>query len=222
MARLLPLERFADCAIPGDDPLRFHYHPIVGRFYRRRIDGCLALLGTGERVLDVGYGSGTSFLGLAERFREVHGLDTHDYGPAIARVFAGDGVHVDLRRGSILDAPYPDAMFDAVLAMSVLEHLQPAEQPRVMREMSRLLRPGGALVVGVPASNAMMTLAFGLLGCDIRRHHFSSPAVVMAAAEDAGLHLDRVARHPAFAPASLGLYVWFRARTPAATAQQPN
>ena len=89
MARLPDRSRYRDCPISDEhDPLRFHYWPVLGRLYRRRIDGCMALLGSGGRVLDVGYGSGTSFLELGDRFREVHGIDTHDYGPAVARVFA--------------------------------------------------------------------------------------------------------------------------------------
>lgn len=108
MARLLDLERFKGCPIPKDDPLRFYYWPVIGWLYRRRIDGCLALLGKGKRVLEVGYGSGTSFLELFARYEEVHGLETHDYGPAIAQIFEREGLHVALKRGSILDPPYPD------------------------------------------------------------------------------------------------------------------
>lgn len=211
MARLPALDRFRECRLPEGDPLRYHYWPVIGRLFRRRIDGCVALLGRGKRVLDVGYGSGTSFLELAERFDEVHGLDPHDYGPTIARVFDAEGVRVALQRGSILEAPYPDEFFDAILAMSVLEHLMPEEQSRVMREVRRLLRPGGVLVVGVPGLNALMTLGFNLLGCDIKRHHFSSPRVVLRAASQA-FTVDRIVRRPAFAPDALTTYVWFRAR----------
>ncbi|HEV8616472.1 MAG TPA: class I SAM-dependent methyltransferase [Methylomirabilota bacterium] len=211
MARLPAYARYRDCPIPREDPLRFHYWPLVGRLYRKRIDGCLALLGRGHRVLDVGYGSGTSFLGLAERFDEVHGLDMHEYADAITRVFAAEGVRVRLARGSVLTPPYEPATFDAILAMSVLEHLQPADQPGVMRELARLLRPGGVLVAGVPGLNTLMTAGFWALGCDIKAHHFSSPEVVIAAAS-AVLQVERVARNPAVVPDALVTYVWFRAR----------
>jgi SAM-dependent methyltransferase len=212
MARLPDRSRYRDCPISDEhDPLRFHYWPVLGRLYRRRIDGCVRLLGSGARVLDVGYGSGTSFLELGDRFEEVHGLDTHDYGPAIARVFAQEGLAVRLERGTILDPPYPDATFDAVLAMSVLEHLRPGEQPQAMRQAHRLLRPGGVLVVGVPGLNAMMTLAFRLMGVDIRRHHFSSPDVVLAAAGER-FGIERVVRQPSWAPAGAVTYVWFKGR----------
>lgn len=211
MARLPEYSRYRDCPISSDDPLRYHYWPVLGRLYRRRIDGCVALLGSGQRVLDVGYGSGTSFLELGARFEEVHGLDTHDYGPSIASVFAREGLEVRLERGSILEAPYSDSTFDAVLATSVLEHLMPEDQPATMRQLHRVLRPGGALVVGVPGLNAMMTLGFWLMGCDIRAHHFSSPEVVLAAAAER-FDLERVVRQPPWAPGRLQTYVWFRGR----------
>jgi len=102
MARLPEYSRYRDCPISHEhDPLRFHYWPVLGRLYRRRIDGCVALLGSGRRVLDVGYGSGTSFLELGARFEEVHGLDTHDYGPSIASVFAREGLteRLEIARG---------------------------------------------------------------------------------------------------------------------------
>jgi len=213
MARVPDRRRYAGVPIPdAHDPLRFHYWPVVGRLYRKRIDGCMALLGTGRRVLDLGYGSGTSFLELAPRFAEIHGIDTHDYGPAIARVFAQEGVAVSLRRGNLLATPYPDGHFDAVLAMSVLEHLRPEEQPRALDEIRRVLRPGGALVAGVPGVNALMTLGFRLLRVDIGHHHFSSPRVVLDAARER-LVVERVVRQPSLAPDWLVTYVWFRART---------
>lgn len=211
MARLPELKRFKDCPIPKEDPLRFYYWPFVGSLFRRRIDGCLGLLGAGKRVLEIGYGSGTSFLELAARYEEIHGVDTHDYGPSIARVFEGEGLNVRLRRGSILDPPYPDGHFDAILAMSVLEHLMPEDQPRVMAQVRRLLRPGGMLVVGVPGVNRLMSLGFRLLGCDISQHHFSSPRVVLDAASTV-LTIERIRRHPGFATDALLTYLWFRAR----------
>lgn len=211
MARLPDRKSFSGCQIPRDDPLRFHYWPIIGRFYRGRIDGCVALLGTGKRVLDIGYGSGTSFLELSGRFEEIHGLDVHDYGPAIAAVFAREGLRVALERGSILDPPYPDGHFDAILAMSVFEHLMPCDQPVLMSHVHRLLRPGGVLVVGVPGFNPLMILGFRLLGFDIRKHHFSSPRDVLDAVSRI-FSVERIVRHPPLLPDPFLTYVWLRAR----------
>jgi hypothetical protein len=83
MTRLLDIERFKGGSIPEDDPLRWDYFPVIGWPYRSRIDISMAFSGRGERVLEIGYGSDTSFLELSTCFDEIHGLDMHDYGSAI-------------------------------------------------------------------------------------------------------------------------------------------
>lgn len=209
MARLLPLEEFRECGIPADDPLRWCYHPILGRLYRKRLDAGLALAGRGQRVLELGYGSGTSFLGLSERFDRVHALDTHRYGARIAGVFHRNGVEVRVLQGSVLALPYAKEAFDVILAISVLEHLRLGEQDPVMKEAARVLRPRGVIVVGVPGLNRLMSAAFWLMGCAIGEHHFSSPQVVHDAAAKQ-FAIDRVVKQPPSAPAWALTYQWFR------------
>ncbi|MBI4637178.1 MAG: class I SAM-dependent methyltransferase [Candidatus Rokubacteria bacterium] len=216
MARLLPLLEFRECVIADDDPLRWYYHPLLGRLYQRRVDVAVGLIPPGRRVLEVGYGSGTSLLELDDRFREVHGVDAHGYGGRIAEIFARHGVRLRLSRGSVDALPYASERFDAVLALSILEHLPVDSQDGAMREIRRVLRPGGIVVVGVPGLNALMSVAFRLMGCDIRQHHFSSPRVVRAAATR-HFAIDRVVTQPPGAPAALMTYQWFRglkARSP--------
>lgn len=214
MARLLSLEHFKDCPIPEEDPLRLYYSPLVGRFYHRRVDVAMSLIGKGRRVLDVGFGSGTSFLELNARFDNIHGLDMHQYGGIIKEIYGREGVDVRLSEGSILDPPYEDNYFDAILAISILEHLQPADLPRVMVQASRLLRPGGIFVIGMPGLNSMMSAAFRVLGYDISKHHFSSPHQALEAAGKV-FEIEKKIKLPALVPDSLLLYMWFMARKPA-------
>jgi SAM-dependent methyltransferase len=51
-------------------------------------------------------------------------------------------------RVDILDLPYPDDSFDAILCSHVLEHVE--DDSRAMRELHRVLRPGGWAIVLVP------------------------------------------------------------------------
>jgi ubiquinone/menaquinone biosynthesis C-methylase UbiE len=213
MVRLVELARYKGCPIPEGDPLRFYYYPVLGHFYRKRIDVALGLLGQGQRVLEVGYGSGTSFLELSALFKEIHGLDTHDYGPAIEGIFAREGVSVHLTRGSFLDPPYAAQQFDALLAISILEHLRPSDLPLVMEQAGRLLRQGGVFVVGMPGLNRTMSAAFWILGCDISKHHFSRPSQALEAAAKVFV-INRIIRQPRFARDSFLGYMWFRARKP--------
>jgi ubiquinone/menaquinone biosynthesis C-methylase UbiE len=151
--------------------------------YRRRVEMCLAECTGGERVLEVGFGSGVTFLNLHERYREIHGLDlTADVG-SVARVFQGRGIETDLRNGSVLSMPYASDTFDTVLLISILEHLKPHEQEPAFREIARVLKPRGQVVYGVPVERKLMVFAFRALGYNIREHHFSTEMQVSAAAE---------------------------------------
>ena len=69
--KLLPLDQYA--GVNRDDPIRFYSLPVIGRMYRRRVEMCLGECTGGQRVLEVGFGSGVSFLNLHERYREIHG-----------------------------------------------------------------------------------------------------------------------------------------------------
>jgi SAM-dependent methyltransferase len=181
--KLLPLERYI--GVDRKDPIRFYRLPVIGRLYQRRIELSLEQLSGGDSILEIGFGSGVSFPNLAEMYRHIHGLDlTADVTP-IAQMFAGMGISADLRNGSVLEMPYADAQFDAVLLISILEHLQPADQAQAFAEILRVLKPGGQLVYGVPVERPLMVFLFRLLGTDIRTHHFSTEEDVRQAAEKA-------------------------------------
>lgn len=103
---------------------------------------------SGRRLLDVGCGNGAQTLRVLDRFDEVVGLDvvaTHlqvlerNLPPgAQCRTVLYDG-------GSM---PFPDASFDAVLSIETLEHVD--DESQTLREIHRVLEPGGLLVLSVP------------------------------------------------------------------------
>ena len=98
-----------------------------------------------ERViLDVGCGTGATLEGLS-RFGRVVGMDSSRYALQCCR---RRGRH-DLvqARGEAL--PIADASADAITALDLLEHIP--DDAAAVREFSRVLRPGGVLIVTVPA-----------------------------------------------------------------------
>jgi 2-polyprenyl-3-methyl-5-hydroxy-6-metoxy-1,4-benzoquinol methylase len=111
------------------------------------------------RLLDVGCSIGL-FLHLAqERGWEVTGLEPAPRAREHARAVYG----LDVREETLDEAGLPDGGFDAVALLSVLEH---AAQPlALLRECSRVLRPGGALYVIVPN---VESLACRVLGAETR------------------------------------------------------
>jgi len=180
--QLLPLQRYV--GVDEKDPIKFYRLPVIGRMYQQRIELCLEQLTGGQSVLEVGFGSGVSFLNLSQLYQEIHGLDLTADVLQVSEMFANLGVQTELRNGSVLEMPYPDQSFDAVLLISILEHLQPQEQIIAFREIWRVLKPGGQVVYGVPVERPLMVFLFRLLGTDIRQHHFSTEADVRVAAQE--------------------------------------
>lgn len=97
-------------------------------------------------VLDVGCGTGTITVGLAEKAGEVVGVDPEDEFDDARRYVSEHGLeNVEFRRGNVYALELPSDYFDACLAHSMLETL---EQPLdALTEIKRTLKPGG--IVGV-------------------------------------------------------------------------
>ena len=112
---------------------------ILSRLLDEMLDGA-----RNPRILDVGCGTGAT-MGFLERYGEVTGVDISPQAVKFcqcqgrARLCLADGGHL----------PFVDGSFDLVTALDLLEHL---EQESVgLREMSRVLKNEGRLVVVVPA-----------------------------------------------------------------------
>lgn len=97
------------------------------------------------RVLDLGCGSGRVLARLEAAGFEAAGVDGHPEPLSIAarRAPRATIVHADVR-----DLPFAAHQFDAVLLLDVLEHVEPGP---LLREIARVVRPGGGLLVTVPA-----------------------------------------------------------------------
>lgn len=116
-------------------------------------DTYLGLLGIaeGERVLDVGCGSGAVTREIARRVGTrglAVGLDPSPALLAMARELAGEsglGDRVEFREGNALRLPFPDRSFDAVVCVTVLSHVPGGEA--AVPELVRVLRPGGRVGV---------------------------------------------------------------------------
>jgi SAM-dependent methyltransferase len=164
------------------DPLPLYYWPILGTMYRRRVELCLAECTGGARILEVGFGSGVTFVNLHDLYQEIHGLDRDAPVEEVARGFRGRGIPTSLQQGDVCAMPYPDGYFDTVLLISILEHLTPEQLSSACREIARVLRPGGQMVYGVPIERPLMVWMFRLLGSNIREQHFSTHSDVAQAA----------------------------------------
>ncbi len=91
-------------------------------------------------VLDLGCGAGFLSNYLAARGHRVRGLDADAESLAVARAYDRSG-NARYQRGDACALPYPDASFDVVCAMDLLEHVEDPE--RLVAEAGRVLAPGG-------------------------------------------------------------------------------
>jgi SAM-dependent methyltransferase len=109
-----------------------------------------ARIAAGQRVLDLGCGTATLTL-LVERLHpeaRVTGVDGDPKVLELARRKAGAaGSRIVLERGLAYELPYADASFDRVLSSMVFHHLTPGHKVETLREVARVLAPGGSLHV---------------------------------------------------------------------------
>jgi len=111
----------------------------------------------GERVLDMGCGAGRHAFEMYRRGADVIAFDQDaDELSGVRDLFvameeAGEvppGAEADVKEGDALSLPFADGEFDRVVAAEVLEHI-PADI-QAIRELARVLRPGGTMAVSVP------------------------------------------------------------------------
>lgn len=116
----------------------------VQRNYEELFSRILAHIPEDARVLDVGCGIGRlSRLMREKRKAVVTGLD---FSPWACEKLRADGF--DAIVSSLPAIPFPDAHFDVAVATEVLEHLD--EPEKTLREMARVIRPGGIIMISVP------------------------------------------------------------------------
>jgi ubiquinone/menaquinone biosynthesis C-methylase UbiE len=155
--RYLPALRFRALTPLYDPAIRWTTRESL--FKRKLIDQ--ADPHPGQRVLDLGCGTGTLAIQVKQREpeAEVTGLDADPEMLDQARAKAEDsGVDIELTEGFSNELPYEDASFDRVLSTLFFHHLDPEPKRQTAREIARVLRPGGELHVadfGRPADPVM-------------------------------------------------------------------
>jgi ubiquinone/menaquinone biosynthesis C-methylase UbiE len=149
MARAETRRDFVPAMGQGRDWLLPIYDPLTTLLGLSRVRRTLleqAALGSHGRVLDVGCGTGS----LAVLIKQRHpAVDVVAFDPDERALAKGQrkarraGILIHFDRGFADALPYPDASFDRVFSSVMFHHLERDEKSRALREIRRVLKPGG-------------------------------------------------------------------------------
>lgn len=106
-----------------------------------------------ERVLDAGCGTGGFTQWLRDRYRPRR-LAALDLSDEALRRCRERGIE-ELHRAPVEGLPFADASFDLVLSLNVIYHREVRDDMAALREMARVLAPGGYLLLNLPALKSL-------------------------------------------------------------------
>lgn len=148
--------------------------------------GIEQLAGARPRVLDIGCGRGNLLVSLKHLGCECHGVERNEFPP--------DGLPGDIRfhTGELDNIAFDGDYFDAIIIWHVLEHVD--DPVSMIKEASRILRPGGLLAIAVPNFGSLQAELFkkDWFHLDLPRHiyHFT-PGTLTAILRKFGFSITR-------------------------------
>ena len=135
-----------------------YYHPIALKLYDRAIADMLVGMGVPNNatVLDAGCGPGVHAVRVARAGHRVHAIDISDVMLQHARKRMSEtGLfnHVSFSQEDLTALSFPDASYDYVFSWGVVIHIPRADL--ALRELSRIVRPGGKLALCIVNQSAL-------------------------------------------------------------------
>jgi SAM-dependent methyltransferase len=165
-----------------------------------------ASIASGQRVLDVACGTGALTVAVADRVSPGGAALGLDANPEMLAVARRKHAHIEWRDGRAESLPFADASFDAVVSQFGLMFFD--DRVAALREMQRVLRPGGRLAVavcdaldhspGYASLAALLERLFGTSVADAFRAPFllGDVAALRALCADAGIAGASVVQRP--------------------------
>ncbi len=137
------------------------------RARERKVKQILRHVDTQGRILDVGCATGILLSGM-----QRYGWDCYGVEPDLnAAEYARNRFGLEVFYGQLEDAEFPDHYFDVVTMIDVFEHIY--DPLMAMKEVLRILKPGGHFIGNIPNADAWERFLFGSYwaGWDVPRHY---------------------------------------------------
>ncbi|MGQ0553955.1 MAG: class I SAM-dependent methyltransferase [Planctomycetota bacterium] len=135
-------------------------YPFAEEFQQERNELLMSLAPAeaSGRALDLGCGTGVMLDHLADRYGQVFGIDLSlEMLEGFDLSELRPGLRVTLLRGDMAALPLAGDGFDVIVCRSALHHME--DEVAVLREIARVLRPNGRLILGEPANDNLLTRA---------------------------------------------------------------
>jgi len=142
----------------------------------------------GGNYLDVGCGSGAFMKIIESAGMKVFGVEPVKIGENHSNMN-----YLNIFHGFLEEAEYPNDFFDLITLNHVLEHIH--DPMKTLREIQRILKPEGTLIIGVPQSESFAYRVFGKnwIQLDVPRHLYTfSRSMLKKYAEGSGFKIERV------------------------------
>ncbi len=193
--------------VADSDPIKYYYLPLIKKLYLGRLSLALKILPDHvDRMLELGYGCGILLPELAGRSGSLHAMDIHQEFDLVKEMLKKEGSEdINISAMDIRAMGYSSGAFDAVICISVLEHIHDLDS--AISEVKRVLKPGGIASIGFPKSGRIMNLLFSAIGFhEIEDHHVSGHKEIVKALEK---HFEKVQiyRYPGMIPQPASLYL---------------
>ncbi len=148
-------ERFVECSATAGQ--------LIEREHWQRYLMAAQLIEAGNVVLDIACGTGYGSAHLADKAQCVYGVDISAEAIEFARNTYPRG-NVHFLQGSVEQIPLAEGSVDVVISFETIEHVGEEQQHAFLKEVLRVLRPGGRLVVSCPNKPIASDLPYELWG----------------------------------------------------------
>ncbi len=125
---------------------------------KRMLERISNLVGTNRKVLDAGCGSGNLTVRLASNSNHVTAIDFSEAMVKAVQEKVSSLKNVAVQKGNVTQLGFRDGFFDVVVSVNVLFNLD--EPEKAVKEMKRVLRSNGRLIISTPSKDAGLSSDF--------------------------------------------------------------